>query len=399
MEEGPQKTIDEGAGRLHNRGMQYRRFPRIEEAEVSTLGLGCMRLPVKGDDPGAVDEAALDAMLVAAAEAGVTYLDTAYPYHRGMGEAALGAALKRTGLGGRFTLATKSPVWLVKDSGDWERYLDEQLARLGTDHVEFYLFHALSHERWKTVKEFGGLAAFERFRRDGRIRHIGFSFHDSYRGFKEIVDDYPEWELCQIQYNYMDRDFQAGEAGLAYAAEREIGVVVMEPLRGGALANPPPAVRAVFNQYEKPRLPSEWALRFAMDRQEVVTVLSGMGSVKEIWENAAVADSARPNYLTKKEMAAYDEARKVFKSKEKVPCTTCGYCRPCPNGVQIQETFAYYNTAAMYDRKTDQAMFYASQVKSGGGADRCTHCGVCVKKCPQGIQIPERLKEAHAYLS
>jgi predicted aldo/keto reductase-like oxidoreductase len=250
------------------------------------------------------------------------------------------------------------------------------------------------------VKKLGGIAAFERARRDDRIRHIGFSFHDSLSAFKEIIDDYPDWELCQIQYNYVDRDYQAGEAGLAYAAEREIGAVIMEPLRGGALASPPPAVRAALGRYPKPRLPAEWALRFALERQEVVTVLSGMGSADQIWANAAVADSAFANSLTRPELAVLDEARKIYKSKEKVPCTSCAYCQPCPSGVAIPDIFGIYNAAVMFDAKADRSAWYnMGYLKEGKGADRCTRCGVCVTKCPQAISIPDRLVEAHAYLA
>ena len=226
--------------------MQYRRFPKIDGLEVSTLGLGCMRLPQRSADPADIDEAALDAMVLAAREAGVNYLDTAYIYHKGRSEAALGESLERTGSRGDFLLATKSPVWLAKDSGDWERFLDEQLKRLKTDHVDFYLLHALSAERWALVERLGGLRAMERFRMDGRIRHLGFSFHDNLDAFKRIVDGYPAWEFCQVQYNYVDKDFQAGETGLRYAAEREIGAIVMEPLRGGALVRAPRAVREIF---------------------------------------------------------------------------------------------------------------------------------------------------------
>jgi predicted aldo/keto reductase-like oxidoreductase len=289
---------------------------------------------------------------------------------------------------------------MVKAKDDWDRYLDEQLERLKTDHIDFYLLHALGRDRWAKIKELGALPALERAKAAGKIRHIGFSFHDSIDSFKEIIDGYDGWEFCQIQYNYVDRSFQAGEEGLAYAAEREIGVIVMEPLRGGALASPPPAVKAAFAKYPTPRLPYEWALRYVLDRQEVALVLSGMGTVNQVWENAAVASAARPNALTKAERDLYDEARILYKERERVPCTGCGYCMPCPMGVNIPEVFAMYNAASMFDtRKGTGGWYKASLVADGHSAAACVRCGECLPKCPQGIAIPDRLEEAHSYLT
>jgi uncharacterized protein len=378
--------------------MRYRRFPLIRDLGISALGLGCMRLPVLGGDPAAIDEDAFDAMLAAAESAGINYLDTAYVYHNGKSESALGAALERSGKRDKFYLATKSPVWLAKSRDDWDRFLDEQLERLRTDHIDFYLLHALGRDRWAKIKELGALNALEKAKAAGKIRHIGFSFHDSPESFKEIVDGYDAWEFCQVQYNYVDRDFQAGEEGLAYAAEREIGAIVMEPLRGGALASPPPAVRAAFAKYPKPRLPYEWALRFVLDRQEVPLVLSGMGSVNQIWENAAIASSAGANTLTKPELEILGEARKLYKAREKVGCTGCAYCKPCPSGVDIPEVFSLYNAASMFDtRKGTGAWYKASLVAERHDAGSCVRCGECAPKCPQGIAIPDRLDEARAY--
>lgn len=378
--------------------MLYRRFPKIGEIEISSLGLGCMRLPLKGPDPRDIDVEKVDLLLRAAVDAGVNYVDNAYPYHGGSEESAVGESLERNGLRDRVYLATKCPVWLVEASGDFERILDEQLKRLRTDHIDFYLLHALSDERWEKMERLGALSALERFKADGRIRHIGFSFHDNLEAFKRIIDAYGGWEFCQVQYNYMDRDYQAGEAGLAYAAEREIGVVVMEPLRGGALAKAPQPVREIFARYPKPRLPSEWALRYVWDRQEVVSLLSGMGSVEELLANAGVAEAARPNSLTRTELGLIDEARAFYKEKQKVPCTACGYCRPCPKGVSIPDVFGAYNAAFMFDAREERSRWYSS-ILGPKGAGACVRCGACLPKCPQGIAIPDRLAEAHEYLS
>jgi uncharacterized protein len=380
--------------------MQYRHFPLIPGVEVSALGLGCMRLPTKGGDDAAIDEDAFDAMLAAAEDAGINYLDSAYVYHKEASEKALGAALERSGKRDRFYLATKSPVWMAKDSSDWEVFLDEQLKRLRTDHIDFYLLHALDHARWARIKELGALPALERAKAAGKIRHLGFSFHDSFESFKEIIDGYDAWEFCQVQYNYVDRHFQAGEEGLAYAAEREIGVIVMEPLRGGALASPPPQVRAAFAKYPTPRLPYEWALRFVLDRQEVSLVLSGMGSVNQIWENASIASSARPNTLTKGEAEILEEARSAYLARMRVSCTSCGYCQPCPHGVKIPEVLGFYNQAAMFDSRAASGAWYKiSLVANRSGGDACERCGECLSRCPQGIAIPDKLEEAHEYLT
>ncbi len=379
--------------------MLHRKFPKIGDLEVSALGLGCMRLPTKDGDAAAIDEGAVEGMFSAALEAGVDYVDTAWPYHREQSEPVVGRTLERLGARARVKLATKSPVWLVKEEGDWDRYLDAQLAKLRTDHVDFYLLHALDAGRWDKVLRLGGLEFLQRARRDGRIRHAGFSFHDSLDTFKRIVDGYADWEFCQVQYNYMDEDYQAGAAGIAYAAARSIGVIVMEPLRGGGLARVPDPVLDIFASWKRPRRPAEWALRHVLDRQEVVTVLSGMGSIDEIRENAAVASTARANSLLAGEKELIEKARVFFKEKQKVPCTACAYCKPCPNGVGIPETFGLWNGAAMYGDLKGPSSWYAGQVKAGSGADQCTKCGECLDKCPQHIQIPERLEEAHAYLS
>nr|MDA8115818.1 aldo/keto reductase [Actinomycetota bacterium] len=219
--------------------MQYRRFPKIPDLPVSVLGFGCMRLPVLGGDPARIDEERATRLLRDAVDAGVNYVDTAYPYHDGASEPFVGRALAG-GYRERVQLATKCPTWLISDDGGWERLLDEQLRRLDTDRVDFYLLHGLTADRWETVKRCGGLAALDRMRRDGRIGHAGFSFHASADTFAEVIAAY-DWEFCQLQINLLDTEYQAGLAGMRLAAARGVGVVAMEPLRGGLLAKQQPA--------------------------------------------------------------------------------------------------------------------------------------------------------------
>ncbi len=359
-----------------------------------------MRLPVIADDPSAIDEAGATDILRAAIDAGVNYVDTAWPYHREQSEPWLGRAIKALDCRDRVLLATKAPIWLIHKEADWDSYLAEQLVRLQTDHIDFYLVHALNRERWQTVLKTGGLEFLAKAKAEGRIGHIGFSFHDNLDSFKAIVDGYPDWEFCQVQYNYFDEEYQAGDAGIRYAADRGLGVIVMEPLRGGLLARVPEAVRKIFALYPTPRMPAEWALRHVLDRQEVVTVLSGMGTAGQLWENAAVASSARPNSITQSERAVLDEARAWLVSSMAVPCTACGYCSPCPNGVNIVDTFGMWNEASMFGTLEDNGKNYRSNlVAKGKGAEQCTECGECVPKCPQGIDIPAMLKKAGAAFS
>jgi hypothetical protein len=379
--------------------MLYRRFPKIENVEVSALGLGCMRLPTKDGVAAAIDEAAVLDMFRVAIDSGINYFDTAWPYHGEMSEPVVGRTLARLGARDKVYLATKCPVWLVKEEGDWERYLDSQLTRLQTDHIDFYLFHALDAGRWDLVKRLHGLDFIARARRDGRIRHAGFSFHDSLTVFKDIIDGWEGWEFCQIQYNYMDGEYQAGTEGLEHAAAHQVGVIVMEPLRGGGLARVPDPVLDIFGKWKTPRRPAEWGLRHVLDRQEVVTTLSGMGRVDEILENAAVAGSARPNSLLASEKELINKARDFFLAGQRVPRTTCAYCKPCPGGVDIPGVFGMWNTAVMYDDRAGRSGWYkASLLREGSAADQCTRCLECLDKCPQHIMIPDRLEEAHAYL-
>ena len=378
--------------------MQYRSFPRIPGLEISVLGFGCMRLPVLDGDMKRIDEGTAQAMLRQAIAAGVNYVDTAYPYHGGQSEPFVGRALK-DGYRAKVRLATKLPVWLVEAERDWERLLDEQLKKLDTDHIDFYLIHALNAERWNTVRRFEGLRALERARRDGRIGHIGFSMHDSLGVFKTIVDGY-DWEFCQIQYNFIDQQFQAGTEGLRYAAERRIGVIVMEPLRGGTLAAAQPEDVQKLWDRSPGASPADWALRWVWDHPQVVTALSGMGTASQVAENLASAHTAKAGGLDAGALARIEQVRAIYASRVRVPCTTCGYCAPCPNGVTIPEVFSAYNTGSMFGIWKSAAWQYDTFIAGPGhGADQCLACGECEGKCPQQIPIVEKLAEAHAALT
>jgi predicted aldo/keto reductase-like oxidoreductase len=378
--------------------MRYRTFPKISGLPISVLGFGCMRLPVLDSDPGRIDEARATRLLREAIYRGVNYVDTAYPYHDGRSEPFVGRALK-DGYRERVQLATKCPTFFVKAEADWERFLDEQLRRLDTDSVDFYLLHALNTERWETVKRLAGLRALDRARSDGRIGHAGFSFHGSPDNFAEVLAAY-DWEFCQIQFNLMDVDFQAGLAGLRLAASRGVGVIAMEPLRGGMLAaNPPGPVQSIWARGGRTWSPAEWAWRWVWHHAEVVTALSGMNTEEQLAENLAVADVAAPGGLSESDLALAAVVRRYYLGRMKVPCTTCGYCLPCPNGVLIPDVFAMVNTAAMFDsREATSGAYKAILVARGIAADACIECGECEPKCPQAIAIPDVLKEAHELL-
>ena len=358
-----------------------------------------MRLPIIDRDYARIDEERAAPLIRSAISRGVTYLDTAYPYHGGNSELFVGRLLGG-GLREQVQLATKLPTWLIKTEADFERLLDEQLTRLRTDWIDFYMFHGLGAERWELVQRLRGLEAFERARADGRIRHIGFSFHGSPDAFTTIVDAY-DWDFCQIQYNFMDEEYQAGTAGLLRAAERKVGVFAMEPLRGGTLAaSGPEAVDAIWAEAAVKRAPADWALRWVFDHPGVVMALSGMNAPEQLDANIATAEASRAGAMTTDELALCARVRDVFRAKMKVVCTTCGYCLPCPNGVSIPDVFSSYNTSAMFGTRQAASAVYRMYVMAGGhGADQCARCGECEPKCPQQIPIQDMLEEAHGHLT
>ena len=382
--------------------MLYRKFPRCRY-DISILGFGCMRLPPESDQQvgGKVDELKATDMIRTAIDSGVNYIDTAYPYHNGESELVVGRALGE-GYRDRVFLATKLPSWLITKREEMDRYLDEQLARLATDHIDFYLLHGLNDESWENLARLGVLEFLDSARADGRIRYPAFSFHDQFPVFREIVDAY-EWTFAQIQYNYMDEQNQAGTQGLKYAVERGLGIVVMEPLRGGLLSGDVPVIQRHIRDAPVRHTPSEWGLRWVWNHPEVTVVLSGMSAMEQVRENLACAEQGLPGSLSPEELAVVEKMRDTFASRVKIPCTGCRYCMPCQNGVDIPQCFEYYNLAYAYDaqEKTTGVYLWALNGSFSGGipgyASCCVQCGECEDKCPQGFAIREYLQDVAGF--
>ena len=374
--------------------MKYRKFGKLNW-EVAVLGFGAMRLPVIDNDPTKIDEEEATRIVRYGIDRGINYVDTAYPYHGGQGEPVVGRIL-RDGYRERVKLATKLPCWLVKNEGDFDRYLDEQLERLQTEHIDFYLLHSLRDPTWPNMQRLHVFDWAEKALADGRIGHLGFSFHDRYDMFQEIIDAYDGWTMCQIQYNFMDVNYQAGMRGLKYAAAKGIAVVAMEPIRGGRVAqNVPPAIEALWDTAAHKRTPADWALQWVWSQPEVTLVLSGMSAMEHVEQNLASADRAQVGLLTEEELALIVQVREKYLELSPIPCTDCRYCMPCPSGVNIPRIFELYNDARKYDSLQIPKMLYGS-LPEANRANQCVECGQCMEVCPQHIEIPAWLEKACA---
>ncbi len=375
--------------------MNYRTFPD-DGTKVSVLGFGCMRLPTTGRSAD-IDEKTASRMLRHAIDSGVNYVDTAYPYHEGSSETFLGKELG-DGYREKVMLATKSPLWLIESEGDFERYFSEQLRRLRTDRVEVYLFHSLGKETWRRLRKLGMLEWGEKARADGRVGRIGFSFHDDLETFKTIIDGYDGWGACQIQYNFMNENTQAGTEGLRYAAERGISVIIMEPLLGGRLAVPPEGIRRLINDAGVARTPADLALQWLWHKREITTVLSGMSTMEQVLENLASADRSGVGTLTKVELELVSRVQKAYGGLFPAPCTRCGYCMPCPSGVNIPRAFTLYNEAVAFNQLDLNKNIYRGVLSKPEQAGSCTGCGECEERCPQSIEIREWMPRIHREL-
>ncbi|MFW9899825.1 MAG: aldo/keto reductase [Candidatus Thorarchaeota archaeon] len=381
--------------------------------EVSVLGFGAMRLPMI--DQTTVDEEEAIKMIRYAIDNGVNYVDTAYPYHNGQSEVIVGKALQ-DGYREKIHLTTKLPMWLVKKREDFDKILNEQIERLQTN-PDIYLFHGLNKNRLDKIKKLNLIEKMEEAREKGLIKYIGFSFHDSFEVFKEIIDYY-RWDCCQIQYNYLDVDYQAGTKGVKYAGKKKIALIIMEPIRGGKLAIPEkkldtkPEIKKILDKSKIKRSMADWALQFVWNHSEVSVVLSGMSTMQQVKENIESAKKSVNNNLSEEELHTIFELREAYDKYNLVPCTSCRYCLPCPQGVSIPWVFRFLNDLGYWGegQKARISFFYDRMAKTkealeeglskgdevDGAASLCIQCGECLEKCPQQIDIPDIMEKANA---
>jgi predicted aldo/keto reductase-like oxidoreductase len=375
--------------------MRYRVFGK-DNWNISALGFGAMRLPTTPDGKR-VDIESSVALIRRGIDLGINYIDTAYFYHDGTSEGIVAKALEH-GYRKKVRIATKSPGHLIETADDFDRILDEQLTRLRTDTIEYYLFHGIGDAGMGQIKRLGLFSRMEKAKADGRVGHIGFSFHDGFDAFRRIIDGYDVWEFCQIQYNYMDIYNQAGTAGLRYAAARNIPVIVMEPLLGGRLARPPKEALRHFETYPVKKSPAAWSLQWIWNHPEVATILSGMNSTTQLEENCALADTTLPGSMSSGELDLIAAVRNDLNTRTIIPCTGCRYCMPCPAGLDIPWNISLFNDGYMYDAPGAPRFAYSTFMKPQQRAAACTGCKACESRCPQHIAISERMPEIHAVL-
>jgi len=359
----------------------------------SLLGFGCMRFPTLPD--GTINEVEAEKMLDTAIANGVTYIDTAYPYHNGESEPFVGRALKKYDRSS-FYLATKLPIWELNAKEDVKRIFEDQLKRLNVDYVDFYLLHALDQEKWQKVLDFNIVEYCLDLKKEGKIRNLGFSFHDDYPVFETILNHH-DWDFCQIQFNYVDTEIQAGIKGYELATSRGIPVVVMEPIKGGTLANLPSDIASIFKNHDVDKSLSSWALRWVASFSNVKVILSGMSTMIHVTDNLATFNDAKP--MTQEEITLVEEVAKTMKARVKNGCTGCAYCMPCPYGVDIPRNFRIWNDYSVYQNKEATIRRYFKSMETSQRADQCQLCGACETMCPQQIQIRSDLKRVHDDLS
>lgn len=359
----------------------------------SLLGFGCMRFPTTPE--GEIDEARAEKMMDDAMAAGVTYIDTAYPYHNGKSEPFVGKVLSKYPRDS-FFLATKLPVWAVNSLEDAERIFNEQLERLRTDHIDFYLLHAMNRGSFDKMASLGVLEWADRKKKEGKIRYFGFSFHDGYDAFEYILT-YRPWDFCQIQFNYMDTEVQAGIKGVELAAKLEVPLVIMEPIKGGSLTTFASDITDIFKKERPDMSIASWALRYVASFPNINVILSGMSNEENVADNLATFTHFEP--LSDAEQQVVKKVVKAVKARVKNGCTGCRYCMPCPFGVDIPRNFHLWNEHAMYGNDGATRWNYFTQMKEENRADQCKKCGACEKMCPQNIPIRENLAQLVDYMN
>ena len=376
--------------------MNYRTYGKLG-IRGSAFGLGCMRFngPASGDST--INEQKAISLIRRAIDGGVTYLDTAYVYLGKTSEIVVGKAL-RDGYRDKVTIATKMPENAVHDRASMQALLDEELAKLQTDHIDFYLMHGIDRKGREYFKSIGAPEFFDDMKKAGKIRYKCFSFHGSYEDFEYIIND-SDWDMVQIQYNFMDVNNQAGTKGLELAGRLGIPVVIMEGLLGGRLAKAPANVQALYDAFPVRRTPVEWAFRWLCDHPEVSVVLSGCNEAEQIDENLRIFDSVGPGVMSAEERELMDRVREAYLSRTKIGCTGCRYCMPCPNGVNIPGVFSAWNEVSLYDTDPEHSWDLKRIREKGEGADKCVGCGACEAACPQHLSIIDGLKQAWSELT
>jgi len=365
--------------------MEKRKLQKLG-IETSLLGFGCMRFPVTPE--GKIDEAKAEEMLQKGIAQGVNYIDTAYPYHNGESEPFVGKVLKKYDRNS-FFLATKLPVWMVHSIEDVDRIFEEQLKRLQTDHIDFYLMHAMGRERFNEMVKIGCVKRLEELKAEGRIKYLGFSFHDSYEAFEEILN-YRDWDFCQIQLNYMDTEEQAGIKGYELAASKEIPVIVMEPVKGGSLASFSEDIMEKFHSVNENASAASFALRYVGSLPGVKVVLSGMSTMEQVEDNLNTFRDFKP--LSKKEQEVIEEVVELLHSRVQNGCTGCRYCMPCPAKVDIPGNFRAWNTYHMYQNYNMVKYSWENEIGEEHQAKNCIKCGKCEQACPQKLSIRQDLE-------
>ena len=376
--------------------MKYRTLGKLG-IQGSAFGLGCMRFNGSASGDSIIDEQKAISLIRRAIDGGVTYIDTAYVYLDKTSEIVLGKALL-DGYRDRVTIATKMPSEYVHNRAEMEALLAEELKKLQTDHIDFYLMHGINREKWEYFKSIGAPEFFEEMKQAGKIRYKCFSFHGPYEDFEYILKDY-DWDMVQIQYNFMDIDHQAGTKGLELAGSMGIPVVIMEGLLGSRLAKAPANVQALYDAFPVKRTPVEWAFRWLCNHPEVSVVLSGCNEAEQIDDNLRIFDTVEAGIMSPEELELMDKVREAYLSRTKIGCTGCRYCMPCPNGVNIPGIFSAWNNTALYEQDPSKNWDLGQIKEKGEGADNCVACGACEAACPQHLEIIAKLQEAWAQLN